>query len=221
MKRARHALAMPLMLAALLWSAAYVGAVTLEAGPYIFSDESGGLRLIAVSGTGTAGDPIVLVEEFLDIAPGTISIRRVPARNSPDHARAAGFPPHLNIEIRAANLSARPWIGFELELEEVRGQPSTYRDGLSFDQISKETARLSSDRFARGTRTFEPGDRVLFWGGAVDADQIVRFLLLITDTSPVGTFYLVQRPQLATARLAPGMKRPASRFAHLDPSSTR
>ena len=174
---------------------------TLTSGNYAFSDELGGLRLVSVTGTGSADDPIILVEEFFETGPAVLTIRRLDEQSSP-----AGPPISpsklLYIEKLVINSSRRVWLGFELELEEIRGKASTFRDGLSFDQIAKQQDRVHADRFRHGERTFEPGDRLLFHGGAVNHGETLRLSVLVTDTSPTDPFYLVQTPQLPTAGLS-------------------
>ncbi len=202
-----------LILPALFWLiAAAASAATFGSGPYVFSDELGGFRLKSVSGSGSTVDPIVLVEEFFGIGPAILTVRRVPSRLRVGPRGRENFPSFINVEKIVVNRSRRGWVGFDLELEEVRGEPSTHRDGLSFDQISQQTGRLASNRFAIGERTFDPGDRLLFFDGGVDPGDSVRFSLLITDTSPHGTFYLIQRPQFATSGI-PGTS-PSKRAAH-------
>lgn len=204
----RQRLTICLILPALfLLIAAQANAATFGSGPYVFSDELGGFRLKSVSGSGSMDDPIVLVEEFFGIGPAILTIHRVPSRLRVGPSGREDFPPLIRVEKIVVNRSRRGWVGFDLELEEVRGEPSTHSDGLSFDQISQQTGRLESNRFSIGERTFDPGDRLLFYDGGVDPNDSVRFTLLITDTSPYGTFYLIQRPQFATSGM-PGISSP-------------
>lgn len=173
------------------WSAGAPRAETLEAGGYAFSDELGGFRLLSASGAGTRGDPIVLVEEIDDIVPAVLVIRRlpVPAR------RPSGTLGALSLVKVVANRSGQIWVGFDLELQEEKDEPSVYGDGLSFDQIGRRPDDLSSDRFARHRSRFEPYDRIGFEDGHVDPGDTVRFSLTITDPTPKTEFYLVQDPR--------------------------
>lgn len=169
------------------------GADEWRAGEYVFSDRAGGFEILSVTGSGTRDDPIV-VEEILETSdPVTLIIRR----NPPDGAQppmSNGRALHLVKQVH--NRSGRVWAGFEMELQEIRGRPSVYRDGLSFDQGRQEEAAIGSDRFARHRRIFEPFDRILFYGGFVDPAERSGFALTITDPTPTKEFYLLQHPQL-------------------------
>ncbi|MHA1548468.1 MAG: hypothetical protein ACTSYE_06000 [Alphaproteobacteria bacterium] len=178
-----------------------VSAEPLASGPYAFSDELGGLHLKSVTGSGSADDPIILVEEFFNTGPAVLTIRRLDAEPTSPGGLPAPPAPILYIQKRVINQSRRAWLGFELELQETRGETSTYSDGLSFDQIGKRQDRVHADLFRHGERTFEPADRLLFHGGAVDHGQTLNLSLVVTDTSPANLFFLVQSPQLATASL--------------------
>lgn len=165
------------------------------AGGYSFSDESGGFRILSATGRGTRADPVVLVEELTSASPTTLVIRSVrpiqPFALGGDFAN--GF---LTMEIHAINRSGLGWIAFEYELQEQRGLPSTYGDGLSFDQRSIDSETTNCDVFARFSRQFEPGDRIIFDHGALDADKVGTFRFFITDFTPVAIFYLVQDPRI-------------------------
>ena len=167
------------------------------AGGHSFSDELGGFRLLSASGQGSAADPVVLVEEIDEAAPIRLVIRR--------QADAAGIwrrslaPLHL-VKV-VVNRSVLAWGGFEVELQEIAGKPSTYGDGLSFNQFAAKPPDVSSDAFAHTNRLFEPADRILFENGFVDPDATAQFKLTITDPTPTPTFYLVQDPKLLFSRL--------------------
>ncbi len=192
----RATLAAALVAGTAIWLPTTGAAEAIRSGAYTFSDELGGLRLKSVTGSGSAGDPIVIVEEFLGTGPAVLTIIR-----HTDGPVLLPPAPHLYLEKRVINQSRRVWLGFEMELEEIRGQASTDSDGLSFDQIAKQRERVHADRFRHGERTFDPGDRLMFYDGIVDHSQTVRFRLLVTDTSPSGPFFLVQTPQMATSSL--------------------
>ena len=180
-------------------------------GGFRFSDELGGFRILSASGTGTASDPVILVEEFLDTAPVTLIIRRdsIPA-DLPGAVRS------LVLTKIVRNKTRRIWAGFEMELQEIRDQPSVYGDGLSFNQMDIRLPDITSDRFITNDREFEPHDRVRFQTGSVDPETTARFTMMITDPTPILEFYLVQDPQLLFARAEPA---PAVHLAS-DRSST-
>src|ERR1044071_6488653 len=106
--------------------ASIVCAAELRAGGYSFSDELGGFRLLSATGRGTEDDPVILVEELYAVAPATIVIR--------NHDLVSGRPLQAQLVLikRVHNRSNRVWAGFEMELQELLGQPSVYSDGLSF-----------------------------------------------------------------------------------------
>jgi hypothetical protein len=178
-------------------------ATELGAGSYLFSDELGGFRLLAISGSGTPADPIVLVEEIEEAVPVTLVVRRLPGTA---RTGKAGFSA-LTLEKVVINRSERVWAGFEIELQEILGRPSVYTDGLSFNQLGAVQPDVSSDSFAENNRLFEPYDRIRFQSGFVDPDATARFKITITDPTPDLEFYIVQDPKLLSA----GLPHPAER----------
>ncbi|MEP9371044.1 hypothetical protein [Mesorhizobium sp. KR1-2] len=165
------------------------------AGAYSFSDELGGFRIRSVTGSGTKADPVVIGEELYSASPVTLAIRATkPVRAfdfSGDYAN--GFV-HMRLEV--LNASERAWVEFEFELQEILDLPSTYGDGLSFDQGRSDANAISSDSFADFSRDFEPYDRLLFRNGKIDPRQTDSFGFLITDYTPTNVFYLVQYPRI-------------------------
>lgn len=168
------------------------------AGPYSFSDELGGFRITGASGKGTRNDPIVIYEELSSSTPVTLTIRTVrPIRvfdASGDYASGIMYM-RLNI----LNNSGQAWVEFEFELQEILGQPSTFGDGLSFDQRNKNPDNIVSSDFTKFDRDFEPYDRLLFRQGKVDPLKTVDFSFLVTDYTPRWTFYLVQDPRIPSS----------------------
>jgi len=165
------------------------------AGGYSFSDELGGFRLLAASGSGTARDPVIVVEEFYEAAPVTLIIRR----HDPTTLGLRTGQPSLTLVKNVVNRSRRVWAGFEVELQEILRKPSVYGDGLSFNQFGAQAPDVSSDSFAENNRVFEPYDRIQFQSGFVDPEATARFRITITDPTPVREFYLVQDPKLLSA----------------------
>ena len=176
------------------------GAAEFVAGGYAFSDELGGFRLLSASGSGTVNDPIVVREELIEAAPVTLVIR--------NRGLFASFgrtgPSQITLVKEVVNASKRIWAGFELELQEVLGKPSDYGDGLSFKQFAAAPPDVASDAFARNERLFEPYDRIEFLDGHVDPDTTTRFMMTITDPTPVREYYLVQDPKLLSVGLPNG-----------------
>jgi hypothetical protein len=165
------------------------------AGGYSYSDELGGFRIVSANGVGTRADPVVLVEQLHAPGPATLVIRaaRTIRPFGPDGDFANGF---ITMELRIVNASGLGWVGFDFELQEEKGMASLYGDGLSFDQRLTDSATTLSSAFRRFEQQFEPGDRLLFSGGAVDPEKEATFRFLITDFTPVPIFYLVQEPRI-------------------------
>lgn len=178
-----------------------VAAAPIEIGAFSFSDEAGGFDLVSVTGRGLLEDPFIIRERLHGHGPVTLVIRRIePERILHPWARNSGWRAvHVRIEVE--NASGVAWAGFELELQEIAGQPSVYGDGLSFDQGQPIPTSMGSDRFEVMERQMEPADRVRFERGGVDPGDIVRFAAKITDPTPVDIFYLVQDPQVLFASL--------------------
>ena len=174
------------------------GAAELFAGGYSFSDELGGFRLLSASGEGTAGDPVVIVEEIQDAAPITLVVRRRPGTGGRSRP---SFAPLTLVKV-VINRSRIVWVGFEIELQEILKRPSTYGDGLSFNQFGAKPPDVTSDAFADNDRLFEPHDRIRFENGFVDPEATARFRITITDPTPAAEFYLVQDPKLLSAGLS-------------------
>jgi hypothetical protein len=123
-------------------------AEVLSAGGLTFSDELGGFRLISVTGSGSLLDPIVIVEETLDIGETVLVIR---SRKEPPAKGADIHPPaFLNIAVTkiVPNRTCHAWAGFDMELREVLDAPSPYGDDLSFDQMRSFDRPMDSDNFA-------------------------------------------------------------------------
>ncbi len=170
------------------------------AGGLLFSDELGGFEILSVRGAGTLGDPIVISQRLSGIGPAILVVRLDPAGDAarqPAHRR--GYL-KLALVTRTRNDSARVWAGFDLELQEELGQPSVYRDGLSFDQVESFSGRrFGSDRFRRFTDLTEPFDRIRFDDGSVDPGGHVTLNFFVTDVTPRSVFYILQEPKVLTA----------------------
>lgn len=172
-------------------------AAELSAGPYSFSDELGGFRVVSATGTGTPDDPVILVEEIFEAAPVTLVIRN---RNTGGGGLRA-IDSQLVLVKKVKNGSKRVWAGFEMELQEILKKPSVYSDGLSFKQFAVLAPDVGSDAFADNERKFEPYDRIEFSNGYVDPEATAEFRIVVTDPTPRREFYLVQDPKLLAAGL--------------------
>jgi hypothetical protein len=169
-----------------------------ETGAYSFSDELGGFRIVGVSGTGTKSDPIVIAEEMESATPVTMVIRTIRPIRPFDRSGlyANGF---LHMRVEVTNNSKLPWIEFEFELQEQLHKPSTFGDGLSFDQRRVDGGNISSANFLEYSRDFEPHDRLRFTQGKVDHLENAGFGFMITDFTPRWEFYLAQDPRIPSS----------------------
>lgn len=166
-----------------------------HAGAYSYSDEMGGFRIVAVSGAGTKDDPVEIAQQFDSAGAVTLVIRAekpIMRHVGPSPAFATGM---IHMRVVATNGSGLPWIEFEFELQEHRDTPSTYGDGLSFDQRTRDADTAGSDSYRRWSRDFEPYDRLLFTEGVIDPRETGTFEFYITDFTPIRTFYLKQDPR--------------------------
>lgn len=163
--------------------------------PYAFSDELGGFTILSVSGIGTRADPVNIVQRFGTAGPATLVIRATrpinPFGRPPDFSTGT-----IHMIIDVMNVSGVPWIGFEIELQEKFREPSVFGDGLSFDQRRLDDTIATSSAFANAHYDFEPYDRILFEDGSLDVGGTAEFRFLITDPTPVATFYLRLDPRI-------------------------
>ena len=78
------------------------------AGDYSFSDELGGFEILGVSGTGSAGDPIVVEQRLTETGPAVLVIR---AAFAPEGWVDFRYSPFLQISIVAVITNARHQAG--------------------------------------------------------------------------------------------------------------
>lgn len=164
------------------------------AGDYSFSDELGGFRILSIRGSGTKTDPIEIDEELISATPVTLVIRAAKPSQLHTFLQSA-----VHLRVAAQNKSGLAWIGFEFELQEIRGKPSDFYDGLSFGQTNPNPDFISSDRFVRFESHFEKFDRLRFKDGHVDPLDRAEFGFFVTDVTPVAEFYMVQDPLIPSS----------------------
>ena len=157
-----------------------------------FSDEHGGFRILSLSGSGTRSDPFVLVEEILGNRPAVLVIRGL-ATEARRMTTTSSFTSLALVKV-VINRTKRSWSGFDHELRELLAQPSSYMDGLSFDQPRIGPRPFFSDRFRLAHEVQEPHDTLRYREGTVSPDETVRFSLFITDPTPRREFYIIQQP---------------------------
>jgi hypothetical protein len=164
-----------------------------------FSDELGGVVLHGGWGSGTVGDPFVLVEEITDDGPAVLVVRGLAERLG----SSLQGPGQMGFALRkvVTNRTARAWHAFELELRERLEQTSTYEDGLSFGQATMAQRPFLADRFGTVHMTDEPLDAVVFSDGIVQPGETVTISAMITDYTPRGEFFLLQRRETPIAAL--------------------
>jgi hypothetical protein len=189
-----------LVVAGLLAGPGTVSADEWRTAGLSFSDELGNFRLLSVSGLGTVDHPIVIVEEIFGDGPATLVVRG--AAKSRDDAGPSISRSSIQLAVIKVviNSTKRRWAGFDLELQEAPGVPSTYGDGLSFDQVRRFNQAFRSDRFLSNRAIDEPYDRIRFMHGSVMPGQSVRFDFFITDPTPVDEFFLLQDGRIMIAR---------------------
>ncbi|MEO0328436.1 MAG: hypothetical protein AAF217_07530 [Pseudomonadota bacterium] len=164
------------------------------AGNYSFSDELGGFRILGVSGTGSQGDPVFIKQVFDTARSGTLVIRSSQMQDAVKHSFSSTSNGTLYLRIETINNTNLPWVGFGFELQEELNKSSIYGDGLSFDQLSRRSEDVFSNRFRNYEDEFEPGDRLVFTEGVVNNQTTVETNFVITDFTPVPIFYLYQDP---------------------------
>lgn len=190
----RHLRILAALLALSLISAGPADDGRWYSGEYSFSDELGGFRILSVKGSGTKADPIEISEELSSATPVTLVIRAakpIQLRTLPQGA--------FHVRVVILNKSGLAWIGFDFELQEIRGKPSDFDDGLSFGQTSPNPEFISSNRFDRFENRFESFDRLRFESGHADPLDRAEFGFFVTDVTPVPEFYLVQDPQIPSS----------------------
>ena len=169
-----------------------------HAGAYSYSDETGGFAITGIAGSGSLDDPVVIDLELFSASPVTLTI----VAEKPIRPRffegdfADGF---IYLRFVTLNNSGLPWLEFEFELQEQRGQPSTFGDGLSFDQRKTDSAHIGSDRYAAYSRDYEPYDQLLFREGHTDPLETATFHFLMTDFTPRWRYFIVLDPTIPSS----------------------
>ena len=205
-------------MAATRWSLAFIAAGLFTAGLFAdglfadglaaqpmtangvtFSDEYGGFTIAAVSGSGSTDDPFIVVEEIT----GPTSVVLVIMGIGPDFGNKVGTLHPMGFALRKIVRNKTPyiWNFMEFELQQILGVSSDYLDGLSFGQGSVSGRPFTSNRFNDSHDQVEPIDMVTFSGGAIRPGESAVFNVIITDTTPIPVFYLVQQPNRPMARL--------------------
>lgn len=167
-------------------------AETLSSAGVSFSDQLGGFRILSVSGSGSFDDPFVVTEEITGPQEAILVVTGLGATfgNRVGTHHLTGFA----LKKIVINRTADVWNLFEMELRETLDHQSPYGDGLSFGQASEVGRPFTSSVFGYNNEVEEPYDSVAFRDGTVRPGEAVSFSLIVTDTSPVSPFMLLQQP---------------------------
>lgn len=188
-------------LAAFAFPAGMAEAGTLSVGGVSFSDELGGFVLERLTGEGTLADPFTVTERITDSDGCTLVIRVDPFYgNEIGTQHAIGFALTKVVE----NGTRLAWTSFELELQSTQGIPSSYSDGLSFGQGSSAGRPFTAAGFEQVTLIDEPYDRIEYDKGKIAVGGQATLRLVVTESMPLATAYLVQRPRRPVANGAAG-----------------
>jgi len=171
-----------------------------------FSDELGGFRVVSASGSGASDDPFVVTEEITGPGAAVLVIRGMTAAfgNRVGTLHPTGFAIRKVITNRTPFI----WTFIAFELQETLGVPSDTYDGLSFGQGADAWRPFTSDRFVRTFETTDPLDNVTFIDGDLAPGETTVIDIVVTDTSPVPAFFLIQRPTRPVAVMARPWPRP-------------
>ena len=170
----------------------------MTTGGITFSDEGGGFTIVAVSGSGSSDDPFIVVEE---ITGPTAAVLIIDGLSSAFGNRVGTLHP-TGLALRKVIHNRTPfvWTFVDFELQQILGVSSDYLDGLSFGQGSTSGRPFTSTRFGEANELNEPIDSVTFHGGDLRPGESAVFNFVITDTTPIARFYLVQRPSRPIAQ---------------------
>ena len=164
-----------------------------------FSDEMGGLRLLAVWGSGSLEDPITVVEEIIDTTGAILLVRGVgPHTGNPI---PTNHPAGFALRKIVTNRTHQTWTFFDVELQKVLGTPSDIYDGLSFGQDAQAGRPFTSNRFNRSVSQDEPRDSLTFFDGVVEPGETVSLNFIVTATGFVPELIIMQRPNRPLAAL--------------------
>lgn len=179
--------------------AAAVAAQPMTVDGVTFGDDFGGFRITAASGNGTLEDPFIVVEDVTGPSPAVLIIRGI----GPAFGNRVGTLHPTGFALRKIVHNGTPfiWTFVDFELQQTLGVASDYLDGLSFAQGSVSGRPFTSNRFNDAVEFAEPIDSITFHNGELRPGESAVFDVVITDTTPVSIFYLIQRPNRPVARL--------------------
>ena len=164
-----------------------------------FSDEIGGLRLLAAWGSGSIEDPITVVEEITSTTGAVLLIRGVGPHTG--NAIPTNHPAGFALRKIVTNATNQTWTFFDIELQKLLGTPSDLFDGLSFGQDAQAGRPFTSNRFGQSVSQDEPRDHVTFFDGVVAPGETVSMDFVITATGHVPELMLLQKPNRPIASI--------------------
>ncbi len=166
-----------------------------------FTEVGANVTITGGSGTGTAADPIVLLENVtgLDL---TLSISGLPDfANQNGNLAGTNHKTGFYLKKIVTNLTGQTWTSYDHELQEILGTPSSNGDGLSFAQGAASVRPFTSDVFTIVNEIIDPRDFINYSGGAVAPGGTVSFTFVITDSTPTDPVYLRQRPNFRVGKV--------------------
>ncbi len=173
----------------------------MTTGGITFSDAGGGFTIVAVSGSGSKEDPFIVVENITGPSAAVLIIEGL----SSAFGNRVGTLHPTGLALRKVLINRKPfvWNFVDFELQQILGTSSDYLDGLSFGQGSSAGRPFASTRFGETNELDEPFDSITFHGGDLRPGESAIFDFVITDTTPIDRFYLVQRPSRPIATFKP------------------
>jgi hypothetical protein len=170
-------------------------AAVLRLGPLTFSEAGGDFVLVngqLTAGTLTATEFVLQQEVF---GPNINLFIAIDGFRSACPVRGGCIFSVLSL---VTNRTNTPWVFFDKELQEVYGVASPEEDGLSFGQGINQVRPFGSDRFARVDEVTDVRDFINFSAGTVAPGDTAAFRYVISDTTPINRFFLLQRPNFQT-----------------------
>jgi hypothetical protein len=165
-----------------------------------FSDEMGGLRLLAAWGSGSLEDPLTVVEEIVDTSGAILLVRGVGPQTG--NAIPTNHPAGFALRKIVTNRTQQTWTFFDIELQKIVGTPSDIFDGLSFGQDAQAGRPFTSNKFGQSVSQDEPRDSISFFDGVVEPGETVSLNFIVTATGFVPELIILQRPNRPVAALS-------------------
>lgn len=170
-------------------------AAVLRLGPLTFSEAGG--DFVLVNGQLTAG-PLTATEFVLQQEVFGPNINLFIAIDGFRTACPVRGGCVFSVLSFVTNRTSTPWILFDKELQEIYGVASPEEDGLSFGQGINQVRPFVSDQFVGVDEVTDVRDFINFSAGTVAPGGTAAFRYVISDTTPIDRFFLLQRPNFQT-----------------------